>query len=408
MISSSPQPKIQSRFASNPRTKSFVWTLLCVAIVVGLGCKAGDDDDGDDSSSSSSTSSSSSSGGTADFTVTGTADSSGVSVFDFTVPAGTTKLGLTGTSSTNAELRYDEIIDDGGRDYLNPNGESISFADGFQSFVSHASVPSRGVDPSLRTNGFSATLRARAIGSGEALSGARSAVRVISKVDGDLNNGRLNVNVFFVGEVAARSASQQAVNAALEEFTRIYQSGAGISVNIRRSSIDGPNVVPDPFSGDALYLNAANSAPSPAVNLIVAGDIGGLGAGVLGIAGSIPGAPVPTARSGVAISLVNSADQDGVFSQSDILILAETIAHEIAHFLGLFHPIELSGSSVRGVDPLGDTATCDSRSDCLANASLIGNFMFPAPVIGTNGQPVRQNLITGDQRGVMNRYIAVD
>ena len=105
------------------------------------------------------------------------------------------------------------------------------------------------------------------------------------------------------------------------------------------------------------------------------------------------------------MSLITGAGPDGVYSESEINVLAETMAHEVGHFMGLFHPIELEGGDS---DPLTDTPTCSSPIECETNPALAMNLMFPTPVADSSGGVLRQNQISGQQRGVLNRYIAVD
>ena len=67
-----------------------------------------------------------------------------------------------------------------------------------------------------------------------------------------------------------------------------------------------------------------------------------------------------------------------------------------------------SGDRASATDPLDDTNSCRVFSQCLEDESLIGNLMFVSPVSDSSGNFVRQNLLSAQQRSVMNRYIAVD
>ncbi|HEX5657789.1 MAG TPA: hypothetical protein VFX59_11370, partial [Polyangiales bacterium] len=88
---------------------------------------------------------------------------------------------------------------------------------------------------------------------------------------------------------------------------------------------------------------------TPGVNVFIIGDMGDY----IGIAGGIPG-PLGlhgTERSGLALA----ADLMGDMVGADQVLL-----HEIAHYLGLFHTSESSGSIL---EPLADTPECDKSFD---------------------------------------------
>ncbi|MCK6530741.1 hypothetical protein L6R50_25340 [Myxococcota bacterium] len=119
-----------------------------------------------------------------------------------------------------------------------------------------------------------------------------------------------------------------------------------------------------------------------ALNLVFVSRFNSEFEGVLGVAGGIPG---PAAfhgegSSGVVIAL----------SGTDWGTLAVTTAHESAHYLGLFHPVE----TVAGYyDPLPDTAEC--TYPCNGNG-ITGNLMWP---VNYGGQA-----LTSDQEWVLLRH----
>lgn len=87
----------------------------------------------------------------------------------------------------------------------------------------------------------------------------------------------------------------------------------------------------------------------PGVNVFLIRDMGDY----VGIAGGIPG-PIGihgTERSGLALA----ADLMGELADADQVLL-----HEVAHYLGLFHTSESSGSVL---EPLSDTPECDPSFD---------------------------------------------
>ena len=99
---------------------------------------------------------------------------------------------------------------------------------------------------------------------------------------------------------------------------------------------------------------------------------------ILGIAGGIPGPPTirGTGHSGVAVTMAGY-DRDPVQ-------LAQTMAHEGGHFLGLYHTTEAEGTAF---DPLPDTPECKGDNDdngdgivsydeCLGARKGADNLMF--------------------------------
>ena len=349
--------------------------------------------------------------GESNFTLSATTNDKGIAVVSFGVPSGVTKFSVTAKpQKSNSQIRFVQVKDSNGADYLFPNGESISLGDTYGTFVKAISIPSRSVDPSVSSNvTYNATLQV-IDSAGNNFAGETISVSINGKNDPSLDSGSMAMNIFYVGDVGKNADTQAAVRAALAIAKSIYSGPASINLNTQEFTVDGPVVLPSPLTGDALYQTASGKGPSPAVNIFVGGSIGGTGlsGGVLGFAADIPGPPFSSARSVTAISIFESAGADGVFSSLDIRLLGETIAHESGHFMGLFHPIDFSGSSVQFSDPLADTPSCNFITECLSNFTLSHNLMYPSPVADGSGGFVNQNQITSNQRSVMNRYIAVD
>jgi hypothetical protein len=114
----------------------------------------------------------------------------------------------------------------------------------------------------------------------------------------------------------------------------------------------------------------------------------------------------------VAVSAVALAGRDRAFDSEERRLLAETMAHEVGHYLGLFHPIELPdrGETISFWDHLPDTSDCATLARC--EAELSGNLMYPTPVCATwEGSScvafVPQGALTGDQVGLARGYAGV-
>lgn len=106
--------------------------------------------------------------------------------------------------------------------------------------------------------------------------------------------------------------------------------------------------------------------------------------GAFGIAGGIPGPWGVTGTEGTGVGLsVDAAVGEGS--------VPGTLAHEIGHFLGLYHTVELDGSQI---NPLTDTPTCedDDGDGLVAPWECDGtNFMFWTG--GRGSTPQQRNII---------------
>ena len=123
-------------------------------------------------------------------------------------------------------------------------------------------------------------------------------------------------------------------------------------------SIDGEN------SELAQLLRLGGDSDSRVLNVFFVEDIA-VGSGrtrIAGVSGGTPGPPTinGTGRSGVAINL-------GSFlaDPTDVDATVITIAHEAAHYLGLYHSSEKSGGGddAEGFDHLADTPQCGIAND---------------------------------------------
>ncbi len=388
-------------FSQNKFRRFFLISSLVTLIFSGCAAGDGSGDGGGDG------------GGSTDTNITEdsrtlTTDSNGSVSVNFSLPSTATKFAIDATNSGKF-LRFDQLQDSAGVNYLTPGGLPLSFASEFINDINNANVPSRSLDPNIDTSRtFTARITvANNENGGSPISGTNVALKIHSRADNDFGSGTLKVNVFYVGSVGQSAASKNAIDSAFAEFRRIY-SNAGLTLSIQQFDISGPDLLPDPFTGSTLYESAGNSASSPAVNLFIAGDIAGEENSVFGIAGGVPCPSFPSVRSALVISILTGAGSDGVYNSLELRLLGESMAHETGHYLGLFHPVEITSGTVDDVDPLSDTPTCSNEDDCINNDSLAANLMFLQPVQDTNGDFIPQNLLTTQQVAVLNRNIAVD
>ncbi|NOY94171.1 MAG: hypothetical protein GXP55_23570 [Deltaproteobacteria bacterium] len=243
--------------------------------------------------------------------------------------------------------------------------------------------------------------------------------RVKRAMGADVSGGTLNVNVFLVGVglTEASAPSNRRLSRALAEAERIL-GAAGISLGtIRYRQITGSAAstlaVIDSSDGPTSELSQlfrlSAGETNNALDLFLvrsistgAGETGGI---ALGVAGSIPGPPAVhgTMHSGVVVSF-----DTGVVG-TDYRTVAQIMAHEMSHYLGLYHPTE-SGrpcaagelpsatnicSPFGGGDVLADTRRGDGR-----------NLMYYA-IGGADGRTYNTQLSAG-QGFVLSRSSLVE
>jgi hypothetical protein len=145
------------------------------------------------------------------------------------------------------------------------------------------------------------------------------------------------------------------VAAAIDGLERRYMA-AGIAIgSVRQHEIVGGlldrlAILEGDARAEELELLAMLSAGEdrPAIRIAFVRSIEGL----VGFTAGIPGPPGLPGRAGGTIAI--GAE---LLSAST---LDRAVSHEVGHFLGLFHPSELDGSSI---EPIGDTPECDASFD---------------------------------------------
>ena len=393
----------------SPLLRSIITRALFLCpLLANLSCSGGGGSDSEDGSTD---------GGT--FPVSGSvaqfatvANGSGLVDATLVLPAGTNKASITAVTEASG-IRFNSASGDQGVIFFSQSSEEISLGQTYQTILGTISIPSRSLDPNLSSTKLRVSLTAINEDSRGALSGAGEApvtLLIRAKSDSDLNSGSMTVNLFLVGDVPQDPALRPVIDQAKARMADTYRDDGGITVSFNEFPISGPAIIPSPYDGSSFYEAATASAPAPAVNIFMGADIGGSIDGLLGVAGSIPGPSFASKKSAVAVSVVVSAGGDGSFSEEDTRVLGETFAHETGHFMGLYHPVDFNPATaiVTNSDPLTDTPECRSQSACLQDDSLVRNLMFPFPVGDGTGSYIPQQQLTGQQRGVLNRYIAVD
>jgi hypothetical protein len=240
-----------------------------------------------------------------------------------------------------------------------------------------------------------------------------SELTVVLKRDRPLDGeGDLKVNVLFAGDLADDNELVRGTMAAIDTWTEDIYAPIGIDLEATIATWEGPEDLLSPLRTEGTeYMMLAQAKALDEINIVVVDRILD-GVDVLGVAGGIPGALTPTRKSAVAASALEAAGTDRVFSALEEQLLAETLAHEVGHYLGLFHPVELPSTGINPTtwDGLLDTPECQSMDAC--EAELSDNLMYPSPVclestaVGCVEFAV-QNFLTVEQAGVAHHYTGV-
>ena len=207
----------------------------------------------------------------------------------------------------------------------------------------------------------------------------------------------LPVTIVYAGGIERDRVVTDAVEAAADRWVEIY-GAYGLDLTIEYASADIDGSVPEPIVGDDSYASIYD-AFGKGVVVVVGEDVAGE-ADLYGEAGGVPGPLIASEHSVVAVSWLIHAGPDASFSNDEIEVFAETMAHEAGHYLGLFHPVEIDWTYW---DALDDTKACTSTAAC--ERALGSNLMFPYPVC--DASCVEQSSLSAGQVGVLNLNVGV-
>lgn len=213
--------------------------------------------------------------------------------------------------------------------------------------------------------------------------GQVDATVVIKRAAGVPTRGRLPVKLFFSGAngYSALSVTQSPLFARALDLVKKTFADVGITLAIEPGGVDLPRGYTRPADGKEIVTMATQGASGEALGIYMVDTILGQ-ASIVGLSTGIPG-PAPGQGPGAVLLSTSLAPSNFPVVDTGAAAFAQALAHEIGHYLGLFHTVE----NFLGVnDQLSDTPT--SRD----------NLMFP------NGGSMK---LTPQQATVMLRHPSV-
>ncbi|MCC7541768.1 MAG: hypothetical protein IT379_36450 [Deltaproteobacteria bacterium] len=258
--------------------------------------------------------------------------------------------------------------------------------------------PVRDVDPALVPGDYVVRLGSYRVDGVTSRPDVPIRVTTITNRDHDLDVGHVRVAILWANGLGDDAALVSATERAVAHWADVWSSAAGMEIEVRylETTLDTTLPYPSPMSGD-LLLEASSLTEPGEVPVIIGDSIDG-STSQYGVAGRIPGPMVASTISAIVVGWLANAGGDGEFSDADITLYGEVLAHEVGHYIGLFHPFEQTYDSW---DALDDTPECTTRRMCIDMLST--NLMFPFSIC-EGGTCVSTTELTSDQRGVMQRY----
>lgn len=309
------------------------------------------------------------------------------------------------TVESNKYPTLERVIDPDGNEVLNwedwyDSTESLTYAFYVNGNAMAFNWPVRQEDGPLKSGTW--TVEVSTInGNGYYAGNTDIEVTVDKKADSNLSAAEVDVVIVWADGVGTDETVTSAVYDAVEHWREIWAAfGLTLNESYATSTLD-PELSFYATGSSAVEANAEQFDRKEII--VVIGETIDGDTATYGVAGGIPGSIEPNPYSFVVISWLAHAGGNGTFSQAEIELMGETMAHETGHFKGLFHPWEVDsrGNPAGYYDAIDDTVNCTSWQQC--ESALGTNLMAPYPIC--NGAScLSQTDETTGQQAVEHRY----
>ena len=317
--------------------------LFCCLILFLISCANNDRSSGSSSSSETTSTSDNSTSSYSVSEITQTNEGDGYLSGSFEVPSNGISFMLGTFMDNNSVVGFNSLTDPDGTNILSSSSALYNYSSGRLGGYGFASV----LVP--QTSNFSAKA-----GTWTFKNYANDRVKLTIRTGSTPSVATINVQPYITGT----TWSANDIASALTVMASIYDNN-GITLSVKNTITisDSQYAIVSSSFIDATTSSLVSQGSEDTVNLFFVEDQPSSETAILGVSAGIPGSmSIASSWNGVINYLSAHATGSTLNSQ----VLGETVAHEMGHWLGLFHTTEAAGSSF---DPLSDTAQCPISLD---------------------------------------------
>ena len=317
--------------------------LFCCLILFLISCANNDSSSGSSSSSETTSTSDNSTSSYSVSEITQTNEGDGYLSGSFEVPSNGISFMLGTFMDNNSVVGFNSLTDPDGTNILSSSSALYNYSSGRLGGYGFASV----LVP--QTSNFSAKA-----GTWTFKNYANDSVKLTIRTGSTPSVATINVQPYITGT----TWSANDIASALTVMASIYDNN-GITLSVKNTITisDSQYAIVSSSFIDATTSSLVSQGSEDTVNLFFVDDQPSGETAILGVSAGIPGSmSIASSWNGVINYLSAHATGSTLNSQ----VLGETVAHEMGHWLGLFHTTEAAGSSF---DPLSDTAQCPISLD---------------------------------------------
>jgi hypothetical protein len=231
-------------------------------------------------------------------------------------------------------------------------------------------------------------------------SGVKLALSIAMKSDVNLEEGELLINLVYAGGVDEDIAFMGGMEAVISKWKEIYEQ-TGIALSIVESTWPDGELEPPSMGSEEEYIEISSNSSLRTIDIVIVPEIT-VWDDLFGLAGHIPGSLESSPNAAVIASSSMALGTNGTYDPGEKRLFAETLAHETGHYLGLYHPVEITWDEWDSID---DTEECTTETGCLE--AMQDNLMFAFPYCDASGC-IPQTELTDDQGLAMNMYVGVE